>query len=96
VKRDQSLIISGLFNNSRNMVRTGIPYLQDIPILGQLFSSRQWQNDETELLVVVTPVVIDPMHTRPVDTLQIIPDTALPARGAIEKRLPPTARPEPR
>ena len=96
VKRDQSLIISGLFNNSRNLVKTGIPYLQDIPILGQLFSSTQWQNDETELLVVVTPVVIDPMHTRPVDTLQIVPDTALPARGAIQNRLPPTAKPEPR
>lgn len=96
VKRDQSLIISGLFNNSRNLVKTGIPYLQDIPILGQLFSSTQWQNDETELLVVVTPVVIDPMHTRPVDTLQIIPDTALPARGAIQNRLPQTGKPEPR
>jgi len=96
VKRDQSLIISGLFNNSRNLVKTGIPYLQDIPILGQLFSSTQWQNDETELLVVVTPVVIDPMHTRAVDTLQIIPDTALPARGAIQNRLPQTGKPEPR
>jgi len=96
VRRDESLIISGLFNNSRNLVKTGIPFLQDIPILGQLFSSTQWQNDETELLVVVTPVVIDPMHTRPVDTLPIIPDTALPARGAIQDRLPPVAKPEPR
>ncbi|MES2357316.1 MAG: pilus assembly protein N-terminal domain-containing protein [Gemmatimonadota bacterium] len=96
VRRDESLIISGLFNNSRNLVKTGIPFLQDIPILGQLFSSTQWQNDETELLVVVTPVVIDPMHTRPVDTLPIIPDTALPARGAIQNRLPPVAKPEPR
>ena len=96
VRRDESLIISGLFNNSRNLVKTGIPLLQDIPILGQLFSSTQWQNDQTELLVVVTPVVIDPMHTRPVDTLPIIPDTALPARGAIQDRLPPVAKPEPR
>jgi pilus assembly protein CpaC len=96
VKRDQSLIISGLFNNSRNLVKTGIPFLQDIPILGQLFSSTQWQNDDTELLVVVTPVVIDPMHTRPIDTLQIVPDTALPAREAIKDRLPPVAKPEPR
>lgn len=96
VRRDESLIISGLFNNSRNLVKTGIPFLQDIPILGQLFSSTQWQNDQTELLVVVTPVVIDPMHTRPVDTLPIIPDTALPARGAIQDRLPPVAKPEPR
>lgn len=97
VKRDESLIISGLFNNSRNLVKTGVPFLQDIPILGQLFSSTQWQNNETELLVVVTPVLIDPMHPRMQDTLQIIPDTALPARGAIQNRLPPVGKqPQPR
>ena len=28
------MIISGLFNNEQERVRTGIPYLQDIPILG--------------------------------------------------------------
>ncbi len=92
VRRDESLIISGLFNNSRDLTKTGIPFLQDIPILGQLFSSTRWQNNETELLVVVTPVIIDPMHPRPQDVLPIIPDTALPARGAIEKRLPPAAK----
>lgn len=97
VKRDESLIISGLFNNSRNLVKTGIPFLQDVPILGQLFSSTQWQNNETELLVVVTPVLIDPMRPRLQDTLQIIPDTALPARGAIQNRLPPVGKqPQPR
>lgn len=97
VRRDESLIISGLFNNSRNLVKTGIPFLQDIPILGQLFSSTQWQNDKTELLVVVTPVLLDPMHPRAEDTLPIVPDTALPARGAIQNRLPPAAnRQQPR
>lgn len=89
VRRDQSLIISGLFNNTHDLTRTGIPFLQDIPILGNLFSSTRWQNNETELLVVVTPVLIDPMHPRPQDVLPIVPDTALPARAAIQERLPP-------
>lgn len=88
VRRDESIIISGLFNDVQQRTRTGIPLLMDIPILGQLFSSTRWQRNETELIVVVTPVIVDPLHPRAQDVLPIIPDTALPAREAIQKRLP--------
>jgi pilus assembly protein CpaC len=88
VRRDQSIIISGMFNEERERVRTGIPLLMDIPILGQLFSSTRYQRNETELLVVVTPSVIDPMRPRARDVINFAPDTALPARDAIGKRLP--------
>ena len=93
VQRDQSMIISGLFSNTQERVRTGIPYLQDLPILGALFSTTRWQTNETELLVVVTPVLVDPRDPRPQDVLRMLPDTALPARPAIEKRLQPTSKP---
>ncbi len=97
VRRDQSMIISGLFNNEDELVRTGIPYLKDIPILGQLFSSTRFQRNESELLVVVTPVIVDPMEPRPQDVLRLVPDTTLPARDAIQKRLlaPPSRPPSP-
>lgn len=91
VRRDQSLIISGLFNSSRDLTKTGVPFLQDIPILGQLFSSTRWQKSETELLVVVTPVLLDPMHPRAQDVLPLLPDTTLPAREVIGVRLPKRA-----
>jgi pilus assembly protein CpaC len=93
VPRDESMIISGLFNNDQERVRSGIPYLMDIPILGALFSSTQWQNNESELLVVVTPVLLDPRDPRPQDVLRLLPDTALPARDAIQKRLQPMNKP---
>ena len=93
VQRDQSMIISGLFSNSQERVRTGIPYLQDLPILGALFSSTRWQNNDTELLVVVTPVLVDPRDPRPQDVLRLLPDSALPAKEAIQKRLQPTNKP---
>lgn len=93
VQRDQSMIISGLFNNEQEIVRTGIPFLMDIPILGNLFSSTRWQNNESELLVVVTPVLVDPRDPRPQDLLRLLPDTALPAREAIEKKLQPASKP---
>lgn len=96
VRRNESLIISGLFDDERQQTRSGIPLLMKIPILGQLFSSTQWQHDETELLVIVTPIVFDPMHPRSEDVVQLQPDTTLPARAAIQSRLssPPTVQTE--
>jgi pilus assembly protein CpaC len=93
VRRDQSLVISGLFNNEQERVRTGIPLLQDLPIIGQLFSSTRWQRNESELIVIVTPVILDPMHLPPQDVLPIVPDSSIPAREALERRLPPAPAP---
>jgi pilus assembly protein CpaC len=87
VRRDQSMIISGLFSNEDERVRTGVPYLKDLPIIGALFGSTRYQRNESELLVVVTPVVVDPMDPRPQDVLRFLPDTALPARDAIKHKL---------
>lgn len=87
VRRDQSMIISGLFNSEDETVRTGVPFLKDLPIIGQFFGSTRFQRNESELLVVVTPVIVDPTDPRPQDVLKLLPDTALPARDAIKKRL---------
>lgn len=87
VRRDQSLVISGLFNDERERVRTGIPFLMDVPIIGNLFASTRWQQSQSELLVVVTPTIVDPMRPRPQDVLQLKPDTALPAADVIKERL---------
>jgi pilus assembly protein CpaC len=95
VRRDRSLVISGLFNDEREQVRSGIPLLMDIPILGNLFSSTRWQRNETELVIVVTPMVVDPLRPRAQDTIRLKPDTALPAREVIQPRLVPPAAPAP-
>lgn len=87
VLKDQSMIISGLFSNEQERVKSGVPFLQDLPIIGQLFSSTRWQESQNELLVIVTPVLIDPSDPRPQDVLRLVPDTALPARDAIKPRL---------
>jgi pilus assembly protein CpaC len=88
VKRDQSLIISGLFSEERQRTRTGIPFLMDIPILGALFGTSSWQSTEQELLILVTPTIVNPNAPPSRSVLRIVPDTSLPAREAIEKRLP--------
>jgi pilus assembly protein CpaC len=97
VPRDQSLVISGLLSDERERVRTGVPGLASLPVIGALFSSTRWQRSETELLVVVTPTVVTPGRARPQDVLPLLPDPRLPAREALEPRLPGSqgARPAP-
>jgi Flp pilus assembly secretin CpaC len=89
VKRNQSLIISGLFSEDRQRTRTGIPLLMDLPLIGALFGTSSWQATETELLILVTPTIVNPMAPPARSILNVVPDTALPARDAIERRLPP-------
>ena len=95
VRRDQSLVISGLMDDEREKVRTGIPLLMDLPIIGPLFGSTRWQRNETELVVIVTPIMVDPMHPRSQDVLHFVPDSTLPAKEALQPRLPgaPTSVP---
>jgi len=89
VRRNQSLIISGMFTGEEESVRTGLPYLMNIPILGQLFSSTRWQRNESELLIVVTPEVVDPLRPRARDLLRFPADTTRPATDALQRRRPP-------
>ena len=94
VLNGRSLIISGLFNEEREQVKTGIPFLAAVPILGELFSSTRWLRSESELLVIVSPVLTDPNQPRAADLVPLQPPTGFPARPALDKRLPPdsTAR----
>ena len=92
VKRNTSLVLSGLFNNSDERVKTGVPILMNIPILGQLFSSTRFQKNESELIVVVTPTIVDPLRPRPEDVMRLQPDTTKPAVDALKRRLPPNQR----
>lgn len=89
VRRDQSLVVSGLFTGEEESIKTGVPFLKDIPILGALFSSSRFQRNETELLVIVTPTMVNPMSPRALDVLRFVPDTTRPAMDALKKRLPP-------
>ena len=66
--------------------RIGVPILKDLPVLGALFSSTRFQRNETELLVVVTPVVVDAMRPRTGSIVRLPPDSLLPARGALDRR----------
>jgi pilus assembly protein CpaC len=57
----QTFSIAGLLqDNSRNIINK-FPVLGDIPVLGVLFRSTQYQKRETELVALVTPRLVKPM-----------------------------------
>jgi pilus assembly protein CpaC len=95
VRRNTSLVLSGLFNQADERVKTGVPLLKDIPILGQLFSSTRFQKNESELIVVVTPTIVDPLRPRPEDVMRFQPDSTKPGLDALQRRLPPNQRRRP-
>jgi len=55
---NQTFAISGLLNASVTQTMQKIPGIGDIPILGELFKSRQNQKDRTELVVMITPQIL--------------------------------------
>ena len=95
VRRNTSLVLSGLFANEEERVKTGVPLLMNIPILGQLFSSTRFQRNESELIVVVTPVIVDPLRPRAEDVMRLQADTTKPGLDALQRRLPPNQRRRP-
>jgi pilus assembly protein CpaC len=59
-----SLALAGLLSQDTRQDIDGFPGLKDIPILGTLFRSRDYQNSETELVIIVTPYMVRPTARR--------------------------------
>jgi len=60
LKDGESFAIAGMINNEVRQAVQKIPILGDIPILGALFRSSRFQNNETELLFLVTVKLVKP------------------------------------
>lgn len=69
----QSFVIGGLLQSNTNDVLSQLPGLGAIPVLGKLFSSKNYQNNKSELVVTVTPYIVQPTDPgrlrQPIDTL---------------------------
>jgi general secretion pathway protein D len=59
VKNGQSILMGGMIDRNKTMTQSGIPFLMDIPILGNLFKYQYDKEDKTELIVLITPYVIE-------------------------------------
>ena len=59
LQHGQTFAIAGLINNRMSSTMQKVPGIGDIPIIGQLFRSRAAQKDQTELVVMITPIILN-------------------------------------
>jgi len=58
VQDGETAIIGGLIRNVQSEVKTGIPVLQDLPLIGWLFRNSNVTNDKREMIIFVTPTLV--------------------------------------
>ena len=59
VRDGQTLVLSGIIQESDRTLVSKVPILGDIPILGALFRSTEERNERRELIVLLTPQILD-------------------------------------
>ena len=64
----QSFAIAGLLESSLNQGISKYPFLGDIPVLGALFRSTTFQQEESELVIIVTPYLVEPVSANRLTT----------------------------
>lgn len=90
LKDGQSFGIAGLLDRRATVELSKIPGIGDVPILGELFKSRNVNFTNTELLVLVTPTIVDPVEGQPATAGE--PPVTMPVQhmenGSFDKGLP--------
>jgi pilus assembly protein CpaC len=75
-----SIVIAGLVRDDIRQATSGYPALSKLPILGTLFRSKDFQRNETELVIIATPYLVRPVErsklARPDDNLNPEGDVA--------------------
>jgi pilus assembly protein CpaC len=84
-----SLMIAGLLKQQSKQNIDALPGMTSLPILGALFRSRDYQNGETELVIIITPYIVDPTKPQnlqtPADGLQTASDMSTALLGRLNK-----------
>jgi len=85
----QSFSVAGLLQNDTNLSQNQLPWLGDVPVLGSLFKSSSYQKHDTELVVIVTPRLVQPgipvqRISTPLDQTQPANDPEFFALGQME------------
>lgn len=93
-----SIATAGLIETSSNQVQNGVPGAMNLPVLGQLFRSRDYQRKETELLIIVTPYLVKAVPAsalaRPDDNFADANDPQAWLLGRVNKLYSSTDNPE--
>jgi len=99
LKGGQTFAMAGLLSEKTSAITSRLPVLGNLPILGTLFRSVQYQKGQTELLLLVTANLVDPVSDLDLPPMpgaaHVVPtDWELYVDGRIEGRIPPRVPPE--
>ena len=84
----ETVLIGGLIQDNITKTRSEVPCLGDLPLLGLLFGSRGRSVDKVELVVLITPSVVD-RKKKSVDEVEAIMRTKQAEEGMKKEPLPP-------
>ncbi len=59
----ESFALAGLLMHNTSQDISKVPWLGDLPVIGALFRSNKFQNNESELVIIVTPYLVRPSST---------------------------------
>ena len=87
----QSFVIAGLIKSNSTETVKRYPGLGEVPVMGALFRSTEFQNDQTELMFVITPRLVRPLAESPrvPNDNHVVPSRAeIYLNGALESATP--------
>jgi pilus assembly protein CpaC len=64
VASGQTFAIAGLFQRQMSLDYDQTPEIADLPVLGPLFRSARYRRDESELVILITPILVEPVRDR--------------------------------
>ncbi len=76
----QSFAVAGLLQSNHSRVGRGLPWVNSVPVLGTLFSSRSYKKEQTDLVIIVTPRLVRP--AKPGQHLATPLDNSVPTNDA--------------
>ena len=78
IQDGQSFIVSGLLDHRTTEILSKVPGIASVPILGELFHSKNFNHSVVELVIIVTATVVDPLaasaQTQPVEPKFAVPN----------------------
>lgn len=84
----QSFVIAGLLDNTTTESLNKVPGIGDIPLLGKLFQSRSRTRNNSELMVLITPELVQPIPAGAALPKVALPEKFLPGTAAAAPRTP--------
>ena len=84
-----SMVMAGLIKEETKQTLAGVPGVKNLPVIGALFRSRDFETNQTEMVAIVTPFVVDAVNDKqlatPLDRLNFATDRQTILFGRLNK-----------